>query len=137
MSNTSTQYPGKLELLALGPNLVSALGCQTLCHIQATTLLMRLNSNRFKSLKFLQFSSQELEFDLYDYEAKRMLCDTSETGDSLTNGNFSISELAPKKLFDSTDTVINIADDVLDDNKPAQNTFGTPVILRRGNYSSR
>ena len=85
----------------------------------------------------LQFSSQELEFDLYDYEAKRMLCDTSETGDSLTNGNFSISELAPKKLFDSTDTVINIADDVLDDNKPAQNTFGTPVILRRGNYNSR
>ena len=87
--------------------------------------------------QFLQFSLQELEFDLYDYEAKRMLCDTSETGDSLTNGNFSISELAPKKLFDSTDTVINIADDVLDDNKPAQNTFGTPVILRRGNYNSR
>ena len=85
----------------------------------------------------MHYLLQELEFDLYDYEAKRMLCDTSETGDSLTNGNFSISELAPKKLFDSTDTVINIADDVLDDIKQPQNTFGTPVILRRGNYSSR
>ena len=71
--------------------------------------------------------------------------------------DFSFSELAPKKLFDSRDTVINIADDILgdndddnddnddddvaddilDDNKQTQNTFGTPVVLRRGHYNAR
>ena len=68
---------------------------------------------------------------------------------------FSFSELAPKKLFDSRDTVINIADDILgdndddndddddvaddilDENKQTQNTFGTPVVLRRGQYNAR
>ena len=66
-----------------------------------------------------------------------MICDTSDTGDSLAD-NFTISELAPKKLFDSTDTIINIGDEVLDDHQPiCQNTFGTPVVLRRGNYSTR
>ena len=81
---------------------------------------------------------QELEFDLYDYEHKRMICETSDTGDSLCE-NFTISEFAPKKLFDSTDTVINIGDEILDEDKHPinQNTFGTPVVLRRGNYSSR
>ena len=77
---------------------------------------------------------KELEFDLYDYEHKRMLCDTSET-----DRDFSFSELAPKRLFDSKDTIINIADEVLDDVnfKPSQNTFGTPVVLRRGDFNSR
>ena len=67
-----------------------------------------------------------------------MICETSDTGDSLCE-NFTISELAPKKLFDSTDTVINIGDEILDEDKHPinQNTFGTPVVLRRGNYSSR
>ena len=77
-----------------------------------------------------------------------MICDSSDTGDSLANTNpgprpgnmdleFSISELAPRKLFDSTDTIINIADDILDEGKQTQNTFGTPVILRRGQYNAR
>lgn len=79
-------------------------------------------------------ANEELEFDLYDYEHKRMLCDTSET-----DRDFSFSELAPKRLFDSKDTIINIADEVLDDVnfKPSQNTFGTPVVLRRGDFNSR
>merc|ERR1719266_527893 len=94
-------------------------------------------------------ANEELEFDLYDYEHKRMICDTSDPGDSydgdtvhssaVTGGHmdFSFSELAPKKLFDSRDTVINIADDILDENKQTQNTFGTPVVLRRGQYNAR
>ena len=66
-----------------------------------------------------------------------MICDTSDTGNSLED-NLTISELAPKKLFDSTDTIINIGDEVLDDQHPVcQNTFGTPVVLRRGDYSAR
>ena len=75
---------------------------------------------------------KELEFDLYDYEHKRMLCDNSET-----DRDFSFSELAPKRLFDSKDTIINIADEVLDDVMPSQNTFGAPVVLRRGDFNSR
>ena len=74
-----------------------------------------------------------------------MICDTgSDTGDSLAltrpgpvDMDCSISELAPRKLFDSTDTVINIADDILDEGRQTQNTFGTPVVLRRGQYNSR
>ena len=76
-----------------------------------------------------------------------MICDTgSDSGDSLANTrpgavdmnlDCSISELAPRKLFDSTDTIINIADDILDEGKQTQNTFGTPVILRRGQYNAR
>ena len=75
-----------------------------------------------------------------------MICDSSDTGDSLANTNpgpragdmeFSISELAPRRLFDSTDTIINIADDILDEGKQTQNSFGTPVILRRGQYNAR
>ena len=77
-----------------------------------------------------------------------MICDSSDTGDSVANTNpapragdmdleFSISELAPRKLFDSTDTILNIADEILDEGKQPQNTFGTPVILRRGQYNAR
>ena len=77
-----------------------------------------------------------------------MICDSSDTADSVANTNpapragdmdleFSISELAPRKLFDSTDTILNIADEILDEGKQTQNTFGTPVILRRGQYNAR
>ena len=60
-----------------------------------------------------------------------MICDSSDTGDSLANTNpgpqagdmeFSISELAPRRLFDSTDTIINIADDILDEEVKAGET---------------
>ena len=91
-----------------------------------------------------------MEFDLYDYEPKKMVCDTSDTGYSIGGtgysmedpGDFSFSELAPKKLFDSKDTIINFADDILDEVKqppPPQNTntFGTPVILRRRDHGTR
>ena len=75
---------------------------------------------------------------MYDYEPKKMVCDTSDTGYSLEDqADFSFSELAPRKLFDSKDTIINFADDILDDVKPVQNTFGTPVVLRRGDFSTR
>ena len=82
---------------------------------------------------------QELEFDLYDYEHQRMVPDTSTSAEeeaASTQGE--LSELAPRRLFDSTDTIINFADDIpLDtaDTEKIQNTFGTPVVLRRGEYT--
>ena len=74
-----------------------------------------------------------------------MICDQgdSDTDNSIMANNrpggvdLEFSELAPRKLFDSTDTIINIADDILDEGKQTQNTFGTPVILRRGQYNAR
>ena len=83
---------------------------------------------------------QELEFDLYDYEHQRMVPDTSTSAEeeaATTQGE--LSELAPRRLFDSTDTIINFADDIpLDaaDTEKIQNTFGTPVVLRRGEYTN-
>ena len=85
---------------------------------------------------------QELEFDLYDYEHQRMVPDPSTSAEeeeeaATTQGE--LSELAPRRLFDSTDTIINFADDIpLDaaDTEKIQNTFGTPVVLRRGEYTN-
>ena len=82
-------------------------------------------------------SLQELEFDLYDYENKKMVGESSDNTANSIDENFSMSELAPRKLFDSKDTIVNIADEILDNSKLAQNSFGTPVILRRGNMDSR
>ena len=44
-----------------------------------------------------------------------------------------MSELAPAKLFPSDDTIINVDEDALE--TKVSNTFGTPVVLRRGAYS--
>ena len=66
-----------------------------------------------------------------------MLGDTSDNTDNSIDDNFSMSELAPRKLFDSKDTIVNIADEILDNSKLTNNSFGTPVILRRGNLDSR
>ena len=66
-----------------------------------------------------------------------MAGDSSDTTANSIDENFSMSELAPRKLFDSKDTIVNIADEILDNSKLAQNSFGTPVILRRGNMDSR
>ena len=82
-------------------------------------------------------SLQELEFDLYDYENKKMVGESSDNTANSIDENFSMSELAPRKLFDSKDTIVNIKDEILDNSKLAQNSFGTPVILRRGNMDSR
>ena len=85
---------------------------------------------------------QELEFDLYDYEHQRMVPDTStsaEEEEEAATTQRELSELAPRRLFDSTDTIINFADDIpLDaaDTEKIQNTFGTPVVLRRGEYTN-
>ena len=80
---------------------------------------------------------KELEFDLYDYENKKIVGDSSDNTANSIEENFSMSELAPRKLFDSKDTIVNIADEILDNSKLTQNSFGTPVILRRGNMDSR
>ena len=66
-----------------------------------------------------------------------MAGDSSDNTANSIDENFSMSELAPRKLFDSKDTIVNIADEILDNSKLAQNSFGTPVILRRGNMDSR
>merc|ERR1711997_1087057 len=66
-----------------------------------------------------------------------MLGDSSDNTANSIDENFSMSELAPRKLFDSKDTIVNIADEILDNSKLTQNSFGTPVILRRGNMDSR
>ena len=84
---------------------------------------------------------QELEFDLYDYEHQRMVQDTSTSAEEeeAINTQGELSELAPRRLFDSTDTIINFADDIPLDNidtEKIQNTFGTPVVLRRGEYTN-
>ena len=82
---------------------------------------------------------QELEFDLYDYEHQRMVPDTSTSAEEEAATQGELSELAPRRLFDSTDTIINFADDIpLDaaDTEKIQNTFGTPVVLRRGEYTN-
>ena len=84
---------------------------------------------------------QELEFDLYDYEHQRMVPDTSTSAEeeAVTSTQGELSELAPRRLFDSTDTIINFADDIPLDNidtEKIQNTFGTPVVLRRGEYTN-
>jgi len=82
-------------------------------------------------------ANEELEFDLYDYDNQNMLGDASDNTANSIDENFSMSELAPRKLFDSKDTIVNIADEILDNSKLTQNSFGTPVILRRGNLDSR
>ena len=74
---------------------------------------------------------------MHDYEDKRMVGDSSENTSNSIDENLSMSELAPRKLFDSKDTIVNIADEILDNSKLNQNSFGTPVILRRGNMDSR
>ena len=66
-----------------------------------------------------------------------MLGDASDNTENSIDDNFSMSELAPRKLFDSKDTIVNIADEILDNSKLTNNSFGTPVILRRGNLDSR
>ena len=77
---------------------------------------------------------------MYDYENKKMVGESSDNTANSIDENFSMSELAelaPRKLFDSKDTIVNIADEILDNSKLTQNSFGTPVILRRGNMDSR
>ena len=56
---------------------------------------------------------KELEFDLYDYENKKIVGDSSDNTANSIEENFSMSELAPRKLFDSKDTIVNIADEIL------------------------
>merc|ERR1719266_3260371 len=75
-------------------------------------------------------ANEELEFDLYDYENKKMVGESPDNTANSIDENFSMSELAPRKLFDSKDTIVNIADEILDNSKLTQNSFGTPVILR-------
>ena len=71
-----------------------------------------------------------------------MVQDTStsaEEEEAATSTQGELSELAPRRLFDSTDTIINFADDIPLDNidtEKIQNTFGTPVVLRRGEYTN-
>ena len=74
---------------------------------------------------------------MYDYENKKMVGESPDNTANSIDENFSMSELAPRKLFDSKDTIVNIADEILDNSKLTQNSFGTPVILRRGNMDSR
>ena len=53
---------------------------------------------------------QELEFDLYDYENKKMVGESSDNTANSIDENFSMSELAPRKLFDSKDTIVRLAE---------------------------
>ena len=80
-------------------------------------------------------ANEELEFDLYDYENENMVGEHEETFNQNTwrVDDFSMSELAPAKLFPSDDTIINVDEDALE--TKVSNTFGTPVVLRRGAYS--
>ena len=80
-------------------------------------------------------ANEELEFDMYDYENENRVGEPEENYIQRTwqGEDYSMSELAPAKLFPSDDTIINIEEDLLD-NK-VSNTFGTPVVLRRGAYS--
>ena len=80
-------------------------------------------------------ANEELEFDLYDYENENIVGEREEkfAQNTWQVEDFSMSELAPAKLFPSDDTIINVDDDILD--AKVSNTFGTPVVLRRGDYS--
>lgn len=80
-------------------------------------------------------ANEELEFDLYDYENENIVGEPEENYSQNTwqVDEFSMSELAPAKLFPSDDTIINVDEDILD--TKVSNTFGTPVVLRRGAYN--
>ena len=97
----------------------------------------RLSVGMSNSISHSSYNSanEELEFDLYDYENENRVGEPEENYIQRTwqGDDYSMSELAPAKLFPSDDTIINIEEDILD-NK-VSNTFGTPVVLRRGAYS--
>jgi len=98
--------------------------------------ISRLSVGMSNSISHSSYNSanEELEFDLYDYENENMVGEPEESynRNSWQVEDFSMSELAPAKLFPSDDTIINIDDDILD--TKVANTFGTPVVLRRGAY---
>jgi len=97
----------------------------------------RLSVGMSNSLSHSSYNSanEELEFDLYDYENENRVGEPEDTFTQRTwqGEDYSMSELAPAKLFPSDDTIINIEEDILD--TKVSNTFGTPVVLRRGAYS--